>query len=143
MKTLQELEALTDDELRVMLASAQGWLAVNDATVPDRVWPCKGTITGKDGWWMMFPPHGYIMSNRLPSTGLVACYPPDYPADLNAVHEAEKTLTDVQKIEYALHLEVGSISSDDGEIHYGNLFGTLHATARQRTIYLILTLQKP
>jgi hypothetical protein len=80
--------AATDDgkqQIRVMVAELCGWKPVNDDAVPDRVWPCKGTVTGKDGWWMMFPPAGLDWGRAGKSTGKVANYPPEYTASLDAI----------------------------------------------------------
>ena len=127
MKTLQDLNLMSDDTLRVELAELLGWIRVSPDVVPDRIWPCKSCVTGKDGWWMMFPPVD------LPNTtGKVATSPPNYPADLNACYQVEISLKD--DCPYILAL-IQVCGSDKLNCYY--------ASARQRTIALIATLQKP
>ena len=58
---------------------------------------------------------------------------PDYCADLNAIHEAEKTLTDANMFVMAHHIE--RLVSAHGQ-HY------FHATARQRAEAFLRTLGK-
>ena len=64
---------------------------------------------------------------------------PDYLNDLNAMHEAEKVLTGVQKSIYISRL-------GDGIIRIGNVFvggfDYLHATAAQRAEAFLRTLGK-
>ena len=108
MKTLAELEALTDDELRVMLAELVGY------------------VHRPDGAWQE--------SGRVGSCGI-----PNYPQDLNACHAVENSLGD----EYPTHnrewfrKQLRKVCNHPSHTH------EVHATARQRTIALILTLQKP
>ena len=58
---------------------------------------------------------------------------PDYCSDLNAMHEAEKTLTDANMFVMAHHIE--RLVSAHGQ-HY------FHATARQRAEAFLRTLGK-
>ena len=58
---------------------------------------------------------------------------PNYCADLNAIHEAEKTLTDANMFVMAHHIE--RLVSAHGQ-HY------FHATARQRAEAFLRTLGK-
>jgi hypothetical protein len=59
---------------------------------------------------------------------------PDYPADLNAMHEAEKMLTPEQHIDY---MEWLGMCSDD----YGRkVWAYVHATASQRAKAFLRTL---
>ncbi len=52
---------------------------------------------------------------------------PDYPNDLNAMHEAEKTLSENERCKYADHL-LGNGAGEDGL----DLFDAVHRTAAQR-----------
>ena len=54
---------------------------------------------------------------------------PDYPNDLNAMHEAENMLTAKQKIGY--YMELALWRDDTGEATE-NLYEVVHATAEQR-----------
>lgn len=149
MKTKNDLAQLSDKQLQTILAELQGWLPVNDATVPDRIWPCLGTITGENNNWMMFPPSGYMMANGMLSTGRVACSPPSYTTDLNATASVKKTLTKRQK-EVFIDILDGSIKAEtDPKAYIGyielppeDIFDNFNnVTARDECIALILTLQ--
>lgn len=96
MKTLKELEAMTDDELDAMLGKLL-------KITPDRSW--KEGRKGFNVW-------------------------PRYCTDLNACHEVEKGLTDDCTYIHALIQVCGN-----------DRLNCFMATARQRTIALILTLQ--
>lgn len=113
MKTLPELQSLGQteegkDRLRVMLAEALGW---------------EGPRFGSRGW-------------RAKPPGTIRYYRhsiPDYPRDLNAVHEVELGLDTQTERLWRAYLE--QICRTMG--------GMLHANATQRTIALISVLQKP
>lgn len=68
--------------------------------------------------------------------GKILKYPPDYLSDLNAMHEAEKTLTHEQQDQFIQELYRGLIAPAEAE--YGTIpLGSriwiyLHATAAQR-----------
>lgn len=72
---------------------------------------------------------------------------PNYPSDLNACHEIEKVLTDVQRRHFAGWLEaiassavsVGTLDQN-GETDYFQLFKCAHATAAQRCEAFLRTL---
>lgn len=65
------------------------------------------------------------------------CEIPDYPNDLNAVHEVEKGLTDEQRRRYSWHLcdTIGPRGYDEWSGLYD--FALAHATARQRCVALL------
>lgn len=93
---------MTDDEIRVAIAEACGWSKFND--------------TYRD-WW------------RHKATNRTQLDLPDYLHSLDAMHEAEKVLTD--SLEYRAYL--GTICGDDfyeKKIHWSPFI--CHATARQR-----------
>ncbi len=129
MSTLDELLEMgeTDEgkaRLRAMLAELVGWDNIR--------------IDPTDSSWSGEPPQVYErIAFRLPL--------PNFCADLNAVHEIEHThikswtryedvLSGVSKGEL---IKSGIDPCDAARI------ATIHATALQRTIALILTLQKP
>ena len=60
---------------------------------------------------------------------------PDYLSDLNAMHEAEKTLSEVQGEEYVSHLGIQSWSDP----HW---FAVISATAAQRAEAFLKTIGK-
>lgn len=123
MKTLQELEAMSDDELRVMLAELNGY-----ALIP---WQSEN--------FFYFRPseEERVLARDGHMTGALRVYDlPDYPSDLNACHEVEKTMSYQQHCKYADCLNYGVI-------HGPAANKSTFATARQRTIALILTMQQP
>lgn len=61
---------------------------------------------------------------------------PDWPNDLNAMHEAEKMLDTVQKTRYAGHLYEQVFQPGDMAFH------SLHATAAQRAEAFLRTLDR-
>ena len=64
---------MTDQEMNVEVATACGWMH------------------SEEGWWS---------HPTLPDNGGAEPNPPDYGADLNAMHEAEKVLDDMQYSAY-------------------------------------------
>ena len=63
---------------------------------------------------------------------------PNYPSDLNAMHEAEKTLTGQQTVEYVLALRLIIETADDlRTVHW---FAVVRATAAQRAEAFLRTL---
>ncbi len=114
MKTLPDLEALSNDELRVMLGKIAGW-TFRYPGVKDNPYTPHWANPNDQGGFML----------------------PNFPLDLNAVDEVEKKLTIRQKIQY-LDDGVGILPEVVGDDNFPEL-----ATARQRTIALILTLQQP
>lgn len=66
--------------------------------------------------------------------------PPDYPNDLNAMHEAEMTLTPSQRCDFVRHLNDSHIvgdgniltSSPNCNVRFYEAFPAIHATALQR-----------
>jgi hypothetical protein len=92
---------MTPDEIRIAIAEACGWWDI-----------------GSDVWGRRPP-----SSDRQPL--------PDYLNDLNAMHEAEKVLTDAQWSVFGYHLGqlvLGTCNSYD----FADLASIAHATAAQR-----------
>ena len=132
MKSLSELEALTDDELRVMLAECEGWSH------------CRILPLAEKDWAVSDVPEFAAIGSRPVGSGGGSCTFPDYVQDLNAVHEVENKLPHSKLYDYDLHLRMANASSArtcDFEAHLDDYAWS--RTARQRTIALILTLQKP
>lgn len=112
--TLYEVCALSDEELRRRIAKILGWTFPN----PDHGCARHG------GFWGTPPP----------SMGMAAVNwdVPDYPRDLNAMHEAEKHLGD----------DIDRWLVYDRELAESPIKFTWHATARQRAEAFVLTLSK-
>lgn len=67
--TLEQIQALSDDEIRVMVAELMGWTGIHEE---DR--------SGFGGYCGTAP------------SGKVGAFVPNYPADLNAAHEMESAV---------------------------------------------------
>lgn len=113
--TREQIAKLSDDELRVKVAELCG------AEMPIHIPPTMGAIR-----------NGTLFVNL-----------PDYPSDLNAMHEAEKLLAEGDK-HYKIGIEV-SPTSNYGQllIELTNRTNPFHATARQRAEAFVSTMQAP
>jgi hypothetical protein len=121
--TIEELAKLSDEELRFKCAELCGWTRLN--------W---NTWEHKDSRMSVWP-----------TTSV-----PNYPADLNAMHEAEKTLRfsddgDRSLDAYEKALKRVHFKDDCDEIWNPQTAETCiwHATARQRCIAFIAVKQQP
>lgn len=115
---------MTPDEMQIATAEALGWTQVQRRNerdiigIPPANKPRQllAFIVGSNEW----------------------CFVPNYPEDLNAMHDAESTLTQKEQ-ESFVHTLVG-INTDDVEVEYGPLNLTQvdvlwicsHSTAFQR-----------
>jgi hypothetical protein len=73
------------EQQRIAIAEACGWTCADSVKPEDKIYALMCWVApGDDPWHLQAPP--------------------DYPADLNAMHEAEKVLTEEQHCEYALDL---------------------------------------
>lgn len=117
--TLEQIQALTDDEIRVMVAELCGWKR--------RAWqdrkgrPCKSWTS----------PEGRDMAGM----------PPNYPADLNACAEAVASIPDDgsrEKYLWALKRGIMRNSATQG----ADEFQVHSATARQRCEAFLATMEK-
>lgn len=126
MKTIQELEQMTDDELRVMLAELSGWKwqKFDGAMIAFMEHPSKPR-TDYTGPRIDVSYKPLAVTSNLDEDGA-----PNYPADLNACYQVEIALKDDCPYIHAL-IEV--CGNDNLNCYY--------ASARQRTIALIATLQ--
>lgn len=116
MRAIEELEKLTDDELRVLLAELVGWRMIPNERVSS-----TGLLIG-------------IRPDD--KTGFV----PNYPSDLDACHEVSTSLPMAKlngrdRTSYWYTLRRGVLRNP-----YGN--EVIDASPRDRTIALIFTLQK-
>jgi hypothetical protein len=99
---------MTDNEIRIAIAEACGWSKFMMGT---------GVPPGHEKEWS-----DYV-------------HPlPDYPNDLNAMHEAEKMLIGDQRLEYYGHLLKSSGNSE--------IKNTIQSTARQRAEAFLRTIGK-
>ena len=109
---------MNPEQQRIAIAEACGWFARED----------------KDGFWRAVDASGNMthelwMSERnVWSAGI-----PDYLNDLNAMHEAEKTLTDKAHEEFRLNLY--DVIGDDSRL-------IVSSTAAQRAEAFLLTIGK-
>lgn len=106
-------DGLTDEQMRKAIAEAMGFEHVQ-----------------------LGPWYGYVVNG-------VAKNVPSYLTDLNAMAEAEKTLTEEQKDQYAAELYgicVGGHGLMRGCVYEYDIFNVATATARQRAIAFLKTL---
>ncbi len=109
-------------------------------------------------WEVRHPPEGWYSSSAgkaylaLRETAHGDCSPPDYPSDLNAMHEAEKVLTEEQHRRFSWHLV--QVTDDNyrtwsafeyetlsvWEMSLGDVQACLRATAAQRAEAFLRTL---
>lgn len=125
MKTTTDPETLTDDQIRVAIAERMGW---------SFDWTGAGCHVGPHGGYDEEHPTDWFAREQDQTTGdfLTMVGVPNYPADLNAMHEAEKVMTPEQWCAYATLLFMGVDTSKQY---------TFAATARQRSIAFLRTFQ--
>jgi hypothetical protein len=124
MDEIREGSVMTSEQINTAIAEACGW---KNADHPD-------VMKFKQGWtmpeeWCM-DPNGVLRFNH---------NRPDYCNDLNAMHEAEKTLTEHQWDEYERVLR---LVCDGCSYYEGAGKELLHATAAQRAEAFLRTLGK-
>lgn len=146
MKTITELEAMTDDELNKSLAGLLGvqpelvdWMAYKDDGATGSC--CMSGRTEREVQdWLDKLPAGSWAKDYKPKP----LYRwPDYCRELNTCAAVEGRLPPTKLYDYDLHLRMANASSartSDFEAHLDDYVWS--RTARQRTIALILTLQK-
>ena len=105
---------MNDEEINRAIAEHLGWKFI----------PCHDDGFGRATGERWLDPDGDI--------GLT---PPDYSCDLNAMHEAEKVLTDVQCLFYTDNMREVLTEHDASR-------RTWHATARQRAEAFLRTVGK-
>lgn len=122
---------MTDTEIRILIAEACGWrchrnLAIASTHLPTVHW------SKPDG----SPAHDWPVTGN--GVGLL----PDYPNDLNAMHEAEKVLTEEQRSDY-VEIIASNISEEICDLDPRKAEWMLATmTARQRAEAFLRTLGK-
>lgn len=118
MGNTMKLENMSYDQLRIKVAELAGW---ERGPAEDIKLGSYGIIAAKGMCWH----HKDEEDNWQDS-------PPDFPDDLNAMHEAEKNLTEAQanKFDTILWNMCGGASGKSGAIH---------ATAQQRAEAFVMT----
>lgn len=106
---------MTDNEMRIAIAEACGWTSTHVGGVSPLGIPPK--VKGKT------------------QAAMFEDVIPDYPNDLNATHEAEKTLRGDQ-----IEIYVECLITDD--VYCSKLWDCAHATARQRAEAFLRTIGK-
>lgn len=99
-------------------------------------------FTGRNGWWCpqckkLVSEYALGYQNRHANCTESAMQTPDYLNDLNAMHEAEKTLIDAS-VRYDYLSTLDSVVGHPKEA----TFAAVHATARQRAEALLRTIGK-
>jgi hypothetical protein len=116
---------MTPDEQRVAIAKACGWKCNGD---PDQ-------LTATQGWQFahqcVLSPEGKLVTHNSI---------PDYINDLNAMHEAEKVLTQEQMIAYSRHVGKLVTSHLPASRAAWMDFKLINSTAAQRSEAFIRTL---
>lgn len=112
--TIEELSKLSDEELRVRCAELCGWTQLN-----------PGTWEHRDSRMSVWPFSSV----------------PNYPADLNAMHEAEKTIEHLPDYLFRVREVVGPFPEAQSEWDDHWWSDVVLATARQRCIAFIAVKQ--
>ena len=107
---------MTNHQINVAIAEACGWTEFHTEDFTEMGVPCFVQ--------MALPPRFIHIENSMPL--------PDYCADLNAMHEAEKVLNIIEQGHYWDYLKD---LTDEG-------FNQLHATARHRAEAFLRTVGK-
>ena len=122
------IQPMSGAEIRIVIAEACGWLKLDKP---------KRLNVGFEGWANCF-----WQSPQQRGSSLAEKDPPDYPNDLNAIHEAEKQLTEEQLVWYGRKLcdVVCPTSTLRGDAGYWVVQAKANmATARQRCEAFIKT----
>lgn len=118
---------MTPEAQRIAIAEACGWTDIRrpcDSNYHDLPTDTLRILYGR----VCGIPPGWIHSQN--SRPL-----PDYLSDLNAMHEAEKTLDEAQWLQYVVHLLTITLRQAPGA-----RFGEIRATATQRAEAFLRTL---
>ena len=114
---------MTDEEMNKAIAEACGW---------------KCGYTEKSGYYVV-DPNGFQRGwSKLEDVAISAL--PNYCADLNAMHEAEKVLGEKRIRTYAFLL--AQVLDTSPTVDLDDQFLNIHATARQRAEAFLRTLGK-
>ncbi len=118
--TPAQLSELTPDQKRVKIAEACGWKIVHRPGV----WPDHYDMTAPDGSTYVF-----VELRCLPA----------FATDLNAMHEAEKTLTHDQRIKYLSILGTQVAASTNASLETALWNGTTATAAQRADAFLLAT----
>ncbi len=133
-KSIYCVKKMSDEELRVEVAKLCGWRYVNPND-----WRAELEKQG------IYAYREHAMTNAAMKLKMYAFAHdvPNYPADLNAMHEAEKVLTDEQhkKFRWELRCIIAIGASTITELEKDDRAFT-SATARQRAEAFVSTLQQ-
>jgi len=125
---------------RIAIAEACGWTEIHASEFTDS--PSGTFAEPPESWWKTAPSHFYCNKGR-------ACMDlPNYLGDLNAMHEAEKALSNHQRAHYANCLNKLLFVDGDAVITYNDEiapdlledFAVAHTTAAQRAEAFLRTL---
>jgi hypothetical protein len=107
---------MTQEEMRIKIAEACGWTtkAFTGFSGEDDEWFTEDRVYKPNGDWATIGKY------------------PDYPNDLNAMHEAEKTLTEKEQVWYLQKLTQVRLKQGSGGIIACIIDKTTFATAAQR-----------
>ena len=110
---------MNPDKQRIVIAEACGWK-----------------------WWN--PQDGFPFEWETPDGFKGYAYPPDYLNSLDAMHEAEKTLTDKQKMDYAEFMDdfIAPCITYNQHNHWSGVFEAMHAPASLRAEVFLRTIGK-
>lgn len=134
--TLDEIAKLSNDELRVKVAELWGF---EPGTISQVSWLGYCEPTHGETLYQL----GYDVEDSAEKPNHILAKAPNFPGDLNAMHEAEGTLNTNQQIDFGCHLaRLGTTyeCTPGNERLFVN-WGATHATARQRCIAFIATKQ--
>ena len=119
--TLEQVKKLSDEELQIKVAELCGWTSIHpahDSLFGTRHWPDGQSAEGDEV--------------------------PNYPQDLNAMHEAEKTLpTDrIKKYVYQVSKVASNGNPNAHLFHVQGAVALTTATARQRAEAFVMTMEE-
>jgi hypothetical protein len=117
--TIEQVKALSGEELRVKVAELCGWKKVEEESA---IWNNVWTLNGKK------------------PQGLCNTAPPLYHCDLSAMHEAERNIGLGQLTAY-MRLLGENAPMKDMDVARDD-WASCHATARQRAEAFVLTMEK-
>lgn len=129
---------MTPEQINIKIAEACGWTHLKDFIGPNE----SGIGTSRGTAWL---PPGAVMEEMewFEVADLFKTKPPDYCADLNAMHEAEKVLADPQEGTYLdLLAQVCGHQYKSGSERNEHLFWCWNSTAMQRAEAFLRALNK-
>ena len=121
--TREQWAKLTPEEQRIKVAELCGWEVRKSGAA---------ILSGIICW------NSELDKSRPPEDDGIRFDVPDYLNDLNAIHEAEKSLDDTQSVNYDYYLKC--ICWDDG-VRTNTRIGAHLATAAQRAEAFVLTME--